>query len=165
MTSTSRRREIPQPDADAVYAVIKRYKRDEPEVAEQLEQFFDLFRGMGVPMTFSPVSLAAMDESFPALMEQIDQEAENSEAEGEDLMIFIQLCGFWLGTLIIEELGGKWQHDPDEGSLVSGAKGAKGDIDPFDPFIRKAQNPAFSLLREFERLTGMSVAAVGEEEL
>ncbi|MEO7995715.1 MAG: hypothetical protein ABI743_15060 [bacterium] len=154
--SPARRQDTPQPDAEAVYKVIANYKRSEPEVAEQLEAFFDLFRGLGVPMTFSPLSLVALDEAFPALIEQIEQEVgKGTEAEGENLMYMIQLAGFWYGTLIVEELGGTWNHgDDDEGSVIDNAREQDGPLDPFEPFIEKARNPKYSLVKEFEKRIG-----------
>lgn len=153
------RRKAPvQPDAEHVYGVIKRMKIDEPEVAEQLEGFFDLFLGFGFPMTFSAASLQTLDEAFPSLMEQLDEEAGGTEAEGEGLMLLIQACGFWLGTMLIEHLGGRWEHDDEAGSLVVGMDGAHDDaFDPFDPFVRKANVPRTNLVKEVEKATGISI--------
>lgn len=145
-------------------AVLIRYKREEPAVAIQLEHFFDLFRGIGAPMSFAPESLAALDEAFPSLQEQLKDEAENTDAEQEDLMLLIQLCGFYWGALIIELLGGQWVHDPDEGSMVTGVPGVDGSIEPFDPFIRKAQSAQYSLVKEFERVTGVKVKSLEDAE-
>lgn len=162
-----RREDMPQPDAETVFGVIKRMKVEEPEVAQQLEVFFDLFRGFGVPMTFAPASLHALDEAFPALMEQLEAETGNTAEEGEDLMLIIQLCGFWLGTLLIEQLGGNWQHpegeEDEEGSLIIGMDGVDEPYDPFDPFIKKANNPRVSIVKEVEKATHLPLKNLMED--
>ncbi|HYE77151.1 MAG TPA: hypothetical protein VEI97_04110 [bacterium] len=142
------------PDTEAV---LLRYKREQPEIGQQLEHFFDLFRGIGVPMSFAPESLLALDEAFTSLAEQIADEAESDEAANDDLMVLIQLCGFYWGALVIELVGGEWGYDEEEGSQVLGAPGIDRPVSVFDPFIQKAQNHKFSLVKEFERLTGVKV--------
>lgn len=160
-----RRKDVAQPDADMVFGVIRQLKTTEPEVAQQLEHFFELFRGIGVPMTFAPSSLYALDEALPEIMEQLEQEQGNTEEEGNSLLLVIQLCGFWLGTMLIEQTGGgQWVHDSEEGSLLRGVPGTTGDVSPFDPFIKKANSRRVSLMKEVEKMIGLPVLALEGNE-
>lgn len=123
--------------------VIRMYLSRIPAIGHELQNLCEELRGTDVKLDFTECSLAPLGDMVRGAVKG-ERTALRDTKNTRSFMLrnrhIIGRIGTFLGCLVIEKLGGSWEHE-EGGLIVTGIGGTNIQFDPFEAVIKAIISP------------------------